>query len=318
MSKANEFIDQLRLPLIGSPMFIVSTPALVIAQCRAGVVGSFPALNARPQPALRDWLTEIRDALAADRQAGGQPAPYAVNQICHASNDRLMADMELCVEFEVPLVITSLQLNRQVVDAVHSYGGLVFHDVINVRHADKAIDAGVDGVIAVCTGAGGHAGRLSPFALCKEIRARFDGMVILAGAITSGADVAAARAMGADLAYMGTRFIATEEANAVDGYKQMIVDSAAKDVVYTSLFSGVHGNYLKGSVRNIGMDPDALPEADKTKMNFGSGGNTDAKAWVDIWSAGQGVGGIDSVPNVADLVDELEAEFNDARNRLAG
>ncbi|MEM1261538.1 MAG: nitronate monooxygenase family protein [Pseudomonadota bacterium] len=318
MTTANDFIRQLRLPLIGSPMFIVSTPALVIAQCQAGIVGSFPALNARPQAMLRDWLTEIRDTLAASKGAGHKPAPYAVNQICHGSNDRLMADMELCVEFEVPLIITSLQLNRDVVDAVHSYGGLVFHDVINVRHADKAIEAGVDGVIAVCAGAGGHAGRLSPFALCKEIRARFDGVVVLAGAITSGADVAAARAMGADLAYMGTRFIASEEANAVDGYKQMIVDSAASDVVYTSLFSGVQGNYLKGSVRNIGMDPEALPEADKTKMNFGSGGNTDAKAWVDIWSAGQGVGGIDSVPSVADLVDQLESEFDGARERLAG
>ncbi|MEO0580512.1 MAG: nitronate monooxygenase family protein, partial [Pseudomonadota bacterium] len=213
---------------------------------------------------------------------------------------------------------TSLQLSRDVVDAVHSYGGLVLHDVINVRHAQKAIDAGVDGIIAVCSGAGGHAGELSPFALTKEIRKRFDGIVVLAGAMSSGGDIAAARALGADLAYMGTRFIATAEANAVDGYKQMIVESAAEDVVYTSLFSGVRGNYLKGSVRNIGLDPDALPEADKSAMNFGSGGNTDAKAWVDIWSAGQGVGNIDAVLSVSDLVARLGLEFDEARARLAG
>lgn len=310
--------DRLRLPLIGSPMFIVSTPKLVIAQCRAGIIGAFPALNARPQPVLREWLTEIRAALAGAEAAGDKPAPYAVNQICHRSNDRLMADLELCVEFQVPIIITSLQLSRDVVDAVHSYGGLVLHDVINVRHAQKAIDAGVDGIIAVCSGAGGHAGELSPFALTKEIRKRFDGIVVLAGAMSSGGDIAAARALGADLAYMGTRFIATAEANAVDGYKQMIVESAAEDVVYTSLFSGVRGNYLKGSVRNIGLDPDALPEADKSAMNFGSGGNTDAKAWVDIWSAGQGVGNIDAVLSVSDLVARLGLEFDEARARLAG
>ena len=318
MSLPNALAERLRLPLIGSPMFIVSTPDLVIAQCRAGIIGSFPALNARPQALLRDWLERIRDELAQAETNGEAPAPYAVNQICHRSNDRLLDDLALCVEYRVPLIITSLQLSRDVVDAVHDYGGLVFHDVINVRHADKAIEAGVDGIIAVCAGAGGHAGELSPFALTKEIRARFDGTIVLAGAITSGADVLAARAMGADLAYMGTRFIATREANAVAGYKDMIVSSQADDIVYTSLFSGVRGNYLKGSVHNIGLDPEALPEADKSTMNFGSGGNTDAKAWVDIWSAGQGVGGIDDVPPVSALIDRLHDEYTAAQVRLAG
>ena len=308
--------ENLTLPLIGSPMFIVSGPELVIAQCRAGIIGSFPALNARPQAMLRDWLSQISEALAAADANGERPAPYAVNQICHGSNTRLRDDLEVCVEFKVPLIITSLQLNADVVDAVHSYGGYVFHDVTNIRHADKAIEAGVDGLIAVCTGAGGHAGRLSPFALTKELRERFDGTLILAGAMSTGADVLAARALGADLAYMGTRFIATEEAHAVAGYKEMIVDSAAEDVVYTSLFSGVHGNYLKGSVRNIGLDPNALPEADKSKMNFGSGGNTDAKAWVDIWSAGQGVGAIDDVPSVATLVERMREEYASASEQL--
>lgn len=308
--------ENLTLPLIGSPMFIVSGPELVIAQCRAGIIGSFPALNARPQAMLRDWLGQINEALAAADADGERPAPYAVNQICHGSNTRLGDDLEVCVEFKVPLIITSLQLNADVVDAVHSYGGYVFHDVTNIRHADKAIEAGVDGLIAVCTGAGGHAGRLSPFALTKELRERFDGTLILAGAMSTGADVLAARALGADLAYMGTRFIATEEAHAVAGYKEMIVDSAAEDVVYTSLFSGVHGNYLKGSVRNIGLDPNALPEADKSKMNFGSGGNTDAKAWVDIWSAGQGVGAIDDVPSVATLVERMREEYASASEQL--
>ena len=308
--------ENLTLPLIGSPMFIVSGPELVIAQCRAGIIGSFPALNARPQAMLRDWLSQINEALAAADADGERPAPYAVNQICHGSNTRLRDDLEVCVEFKVPLIITSLQLNADVVDAVHSYGGYVFHDVTNIRHADKAIEAGVDGLIAVCTGAGGHAGRLSPFALTKELRERFDGTLILAGAMSTGGDVLAARALGADLAYMGTRFIATEEAHAVAGYKEMIVDSAAEDVVYTSLFSGVHGNYLKGSVRNIGLDPNALPEADKSKMNFGSGGNTDAKAWVDIWSAGQGVGAIDDVPSVATLVERMREEYASASEQL--
>ena len=317
MSLPKILAERLRLPLIGSPMFIVSTPDLVIAQCRAGIVGAFPALNARPQPVLREWLQRIQGELAEAEAAGERPAPFAVNQICHRSNDRLMDDLALCVEFEVPIIITSLQLSRDVVDAVHDYGGLVFHDVINVRHADKAIEAGVDGIIAVCAGAGGHAGQLSPFALTREIRERFDGTIVLAGALTCGADILAARILGADLAYMGTRFIATQEANAVDGYKDMIVASHAGDVVYTSLFSGVHGNYLKGSVRNVGLDPDALPNADKSTMNFGSGGNTEAKAWVDIWSAGQGVGGIDDVPDVAALVARLAAEYADARSAAA-
>lgn len=309
---------RLRLPLIGAPMFIVSHPALVIEQCKAGIVGSFPALNARPQETLDDWLRQIRDALGAYAEAHpDEPvAPFAVNQICHRSNPRLHADLEACVRHEVPIVITSLYPPSEVVDAVHAYGGLVFHDVINVRHARKAIAQGVDGIIAVCAGAGGHAGTLSPFALVREIRREFDGAIILSGCMTSGADILAAQAMGADLAYIGTRFIATEEANAVPGYKSMLVDCAAADVVYTSLFSGVPGNYLKPSVSAAGYDPDKLPEGDKATMDFGKAEKDGPKAWRDIWSAGQGVGGVEDVLPTRELVLRMQREYDEARERL--
>jgi nitronate monooxygenase len=312
--------NRLRLPIIGAPMFIVSTPQLVIAQCKAGIVGSFPALNARPASRLDDWLAEITAELAdyARANPGRKVAPFAVNQIVHASNDRLEHDVMMCVKHRVPIVITSLRPPAEVVAAVHGYGGVVFHDVINVRHAQKAAGQGVDGIIAVCNGAGGHAGVLSPFALVKEIRAIFDGTIILSGAMSTGADVLAARALGADLAYLGTRFIATLEANASAAYKQMLISSKAEDIVYTSLFSGISGNYLKGSVAQTGLDPDALPEADKAKMNFGSGGNTDLKAWKDIWSAGQSVSGIESVDSVDALVARMEREYRAALADLNG
>ena len=306
--------DSLRIPVIGAPMFIVSGPELVLAQCKAGIVGSFPALNARPPEMLDEWLTRIQSELSEYKAANpGVPvAPFAVNQICHASNDRLMRDMEACVRHKVPIIITSLRPPSEVVDAVHSYGGLVFHDIINLRHARKAIQQGVDGIIAVCAGAGGHAGTLSPFALVKEIREEFDGTIILSGAMSKGSDVLAARAIGADLAYIGTRFIATTEANAVEPYKQMIVDSAASDIVYTSLFTGVHGSYLRGSIVNSGMDPDNLPDGDKYKMNFASG-SSKAKAWKDIWGAGQGVGTMHDIVPVRDLVLRMEKEYQEAR-----
>jgi nitronate monooxygenase len=309
---------RLRLPIIGAPMFIVSTPTLVLAQCKAGVVGSFPALNARPASQLDQWLSRITEELAAHAQANPQAkvAPFAVNQIVHASNDRLEHDVRCCVKHRVPIVITSLRPPAEVVSAVHSYGGLVFHDVINLRHAEKAAAQGVDGIIAVCAGAGGHAGRLSPFALVKQIREIYSGTIILAGAMSTGADVLAAQALGADLAYLGTRFIATAEANASDAYKQMLVDSRAEDIVYTSLFSGIPGNYLRGSVVNMGMDPDKLPEADKTTMNFGSSGNTQLKAWKDIWSAGQSVSGIHEVETVQALVDRMANEYAAVRVHL--
>ncbi len=310
---------KLRIPLIGAPMFIVSGPELVIAQCKAGIVGSFPALNARPQAVLDDWLKQITDELGQYREAHPeQPvAPYAVNQIVHASNPRLFDDVETCIKHEVPIIITSLRPPEDVVTAVHSYGGLVFHDVISLRHARKAIEQGVDGIIAVCAGAGGHAGSLSPFALVKEIRREFDGAVILSGCITQGSDIVAALALGADLAYSGTRFIATEEARAVPPYKQMIVDSNAADIVYTSLFSGVHGSYLKGSVANAGMDPDDLPEGDKKNMDFSRGTDTEAKAWKDIWSAGQGVGTIDEVLPASELIRRMEQEYRDTLGALS-
>src|SRR5271155_5024750 len=307
--------DCLRLPVIGAPQFIVSTPRLVLAQCKAGIVGAFPALNARPVSQLNDWLAEISEELKASKLANPQVrvAPYAVNQIVHSSNNRLEEDVALCVKHQVPIIITSLRPPAEVVAAVHSYGGIVFHDVINLRHAEKAAVQGVDGIIAVCAGAGGHAGLLSPFALVKQIREVYAGAIILSGAMSSGADVLAARALGADLAYLGTRFIATEEGNAPPEYKQMLVDSAAEDIVYTSLFSGVNGNYLRGSVARAGLDPDHLPEADKTKMNFGTGGNTAAKAWRDIWSAGQSVSGIHEVEGVGALVARMEGEYAAAR-----
>jgi nitronate monooxygenase len=309
----------LRLPVIGAPMFIVSTPKLVLAQCKAGVVGSFPALNARPAAQLGDWLSEITETLDACRRADASAriAPFAVNQIVHASNARLEHDVRLCVEHRVPIVITSLRPPAEVVQAVHSYGGLVFHDVINRRHAEKAAAQGVDGIIAVCAGAGGHAGVLSPFALVKQIREVYPGTIILSGAMSTGADVLAAQALGADLAYLGTRFIATEEANASEAYKAMLIDASAEDIVYTSLFSGVAGNYLRASVVKTGLDPDKLPEADKTKMNFGTEGSAELKAWRDIWSAGQSVSGIREVLSVQALVDRMADEYEAVRNRLA-
>ena len=313
-----ELDGKLRLPLIGAPMFIVSNPALVVAQCKAGIIGSFPALNARPQRALDDWLTEIKASLLefAENNPQQPVAPFAVNQIAHQSNARLADDMETCVRHKVPIVITSLYPPAEIVQAVHSYGGLVFHDVINMRHARKAIQQGVDGIIAVCAGAGGHAGMASPFALLKEIRREFDGVVILSGSMTSGADILAAQAMGADLAYIGTRFIATEEANATPEYKEMIVASAADDIVYSSLFTGVHGSYLKGSIVNAGLDPDHLPEGDKATMDFAKASKSDAKAWRDIWGAGQGVGNIEDIPSTRELVLRMEQEYNTARDRL--
>ena len=308
----------LRIPVIGAPMFIVSGPELVIEQCKAGIVGSFPALNARPQEMLDEWLARIKEELDAYAQENPdkQVAPYAVNQIVHMSNDRLMADMETCVKHEVPIIITSLRPPAEIVDAVHGYGGVVFHDVINLRHATKAMEQGVDGIITVCAGAGGHAGTTSPFALVKEVREIFDGTIILSGSMSMGGDALAAQAMGADLAYIGTRFIATQEANAPAGYKEMIVESKSADIVYTSLFTGVHGSYLKGSIEAAGMDPDNLPEADKSTMDFGSGGGSKAKAWKDIWGAGQGVGTVHDIPSVGDLVDRMTAEYEDSRSRL--
>ena len=310
-------LSNLRLPIIGSPMFIVSTPDLVKAQCQAGIVGSFPALNARGDGALDAWLTDIETELAADRAAGGNPAPFAVNQIVHPSNARLAEDIAVCLKHQAPIFITSLQAPpKELVDGAHAYGGIVLHDVINARHAKKAIEAGVDGLILVAAGAGGHAGTLSPFALVGEIRAFYDGLIILSGSIANGSAVLAAQAMGADLAYMGTRFIATTEANASEAYKNGITEASASDVIYTNLFTGVHGNYLRQSIVAAGLDPDHLPEADKSKMNFGSGGNTAAKAWKDIWGVGQGVAVIDEILPTAQLVDQLEAEYRAALARL--
>ena len=306
--------DNLAIPVIGAPLFLVSGPELVIAQCKAGVVGSFPALNARPQHVLEEWLNRIKEELAqAKADNPNLPiAPFAVNQICHGSNDRLMGDMELCVKHEAPIIITSLRPPEEIVSAAHSYGGLVYHDVISVRHAKKAAEQGVDGLILVCAGAGGHAGTLSPFALVREVREFFDGTIILSGSISSGSAVASGLALGADLGYIGTRFIATEEANADQGYKDMLIESVADDIIYSSLFTGVHGNYLKGSVENAGLDPKNLPEADKSSMNFGSGGNTDAKAWKDIWGSGQGIGSIKDSPSVKTLVNQLTSEYKEA------
>jgi nitronate monooxygenase len=303
--------DTLRIPLIGAPMFIVSGPDLVIAQCKAGIVGSFPALNARPQSCLEEWIVRIEESLAtyAAENPDEKVAPFAVNQIVHASNERLQADLDVCVKHKVPIIITSLRPPAEVVQAVHSYGGLVFHDVISIRHARKAIEQGVDGIIAVSAGAGGHAGSLSPFVLVKEIRKDFDGAIILSGAMTSGGDILAAQAMGADLAYFGTRFIATEEANAIPEYKEMIVDSAAADVLYTPVFTGIHGSYLRGSIERAGLDPDALTQADTTEIDFSKRDKSDAKAWKDIWSAGQGVGNIDEILPARSLVLRLEDEY---------
>jgi nitronate monooxygenase len=309
--------SQMSLPVIAAPMFIVSNPDLVIAQSTSGIIGSFPALNARPAEKLDEWLERIEGALAAHRQAHPQAktAPFAVNQIIHQSNDRLDHDLDVCVRHKVPMIITSLRAPNDVVKKVHEYGGVVFHDVISIRHAQKALEAGVDGLILVCAGAGGHAGMLSPFALVREVRKFFSGPIALSGAITDGAGILAAEAIGADFAYIGTRFIATQEANAAESYKQAIVDSAAADIVYTPLFTGVHGNYLKASIRAAGLDPDNLPIADKTSMNFGSN-REKPKAWKEIWGAGQGVGNIQDIPPARELVARLCREYQAARERL--
>ncbi|WP_206954914.1 NAD(P)H-dependent flavin oxidoreductase [Trinickia acidisoli] len=310
-------LQNLTLPIVASPMFIVSYPELVLAQCKAGIVGSFPALNARPAELLDEWLTQMGEALAAHRAANpnARIGPIAVNQIVHQSNARLEHDVRVCVDHQVPIFITSLRAPaKEIIDAVHSYGGIVLHDVINLRHAQKALEAGVDGLILVAAGAGGHAGTTSPFALVGEVRRVFDGPIVLSGSIANGGSILAAQAMGADLAYMGTRFIATQEAHAVDDYKHAIVNASASDIVYTNLFTGVHGNYIRESIVNAGLDPDALPASDKTKMNFAG---DKAKAWKDIWGAGQGVGLMDDVPSVAELVGRLKREYDDARERLS-
>jgi nitronate monooxygenase len=316
MSRLPAALQSLRFPVIASPMFILSTPKLVIAQCKAGVVGSMPALNARPAEQLEEWLIEITEALAAhDRDHPDQPAaPFAINQIVHKSNDRLEHDMALCVKYKVPIIITSLGAREDVNQAAHSYGGVVLHDVINNSFAKKAIQKGADGLIAVAAGAGGHAGAKSPFALVQEIREWFDGPVALSGAIATGGAVLAAQAMGADFAYIGSAFIATEEARASDAYKQAVVDCTSDDVVLSNLFTGVHGNYLAPSIRNAGLDPDHLPESDPSAMNFGAGA---AKAWKDIWGCGQGIGAIKSVVPAAELVARLQREYAQAKQRLA-
>ena len=309
---------KLKIPVVGAPLFIVSGPELVISQCKAGVVGSFPALNARPQEVLDEWLTQIKEELDKHNQENpdSPAAPYAVNQICHASNDRLMQDMETCVKHEVPIIITSLRPPLEIVKAAHSYGGVVFYDVINVKHARKAAEQGVDGLILVRAGAGGHAGTHSPFALVREVKEWFDGTILLSGSISDGYSIASAIALGADLAYIGTRFIATEEANADQRYKDMLITSSASDIVYSSLFTGVHGNYLKPSIEKAGLDPENLPTADKSKMNFGSGGNTKSKAWKDIWGSGQGIGSIKNDPSVQELVNELTEQYEKAYGEM--
>src|ERR1700761_5127487 len=311
--------ERLRLPVIASPLFIISCPELVIAQCKAGIVGSFPALNARPASQLDEWLAQITQELAAyDRAHPDAPsAPFAVNQIVHRTNDRLEHDVEMATKYKAPIVITSLGAREDVNAAAHSYGGVVLHDVINDRFARKAVEKGADGLIPVAAGAGGHAGQLSPFALVQELRRWFDGPIALSGAIASGAAILGAQAMGADLAYIGSAFIATQEANAVQGYKDMIVASGGEDIVYTNLFTGVHGNYLRPSVKLAGMDPDNLPVADPSKMNFNSGGNQKSKAWRDIWGCGQGIGAVEQVLPVAELVARLAREYDAAREQLA-
>jgi nitronate monooxygenase len=311
--------DKLRLPAVGAPQFIIANPELVIAQCTGGIVGGFPALNARPQPVLDDWLHRIKDALAAwdETQPDTPAAPYAVNQIVHKTNARLEEDVAMCVKHKVPIVITSLGARPEVNEAIHSYGGIVLHDVINITFAKKALEKGADGLIAVSAGAGGHAGGLSPFALIHEIREFFDGPLLLSGAIATGKGILAAQAMGADLAYMGSAFIATTEANAPEAYKQMIVDSKAGDIVYTNLFTGVLGNYLRGSITAAGLDPDNLPESDPSKMDF-AGGSSKAKAWKEIWGAGQGVGAVHEIVPTAELIARLKREYDEAKRGLCG
>lgn len=317
MSISEKLNNRMQLPVIGAPMFIVSNPDLVVAQCTAGIIGSFPALNARPAEKLEEWIAQIESALEGAQRADphARIPPFAVNQIIHQSNDRLDHDLEVCMRRRVPIIITSLRAPHDVVKKVHEYGGAVFHDVIGIRHAEKALEAGVDGLVLVCAGAGGHAGMLSPFALVREVRRFFDGPIALSGAITDGAGVLAAQAIGADFAYIGTRFIATREARAAEAYKQMIVDSTAADIVYTPFFSGVHGNYLKKSIAAAGLDPDNLPAGDKSKMNFGSNRER-PKAWKDIWGAGQGVGNIDDVPPARELIARLRQEYVAARQCL--
>ena len=315
MSQLPAPLNQLPFPVIGSPLFIISNPKLVIAQCIAGVVGAMPSLNARPAELLEEWLIEITEALAAHNQAhpDAPAAPFAINQIVHKSNERLEHDMALCVKYKVPIIITSLGAREDINAAAHAYGGVVLHDVINNKHAHKAIEKGADGLIAVAAGAGGHAGVKSPFALIQEIRQWFDGPVALSGAISTGAAVLAAQAMGADFAYIGSAFIATEEARAAEAYKQAIVDSNSDDIVYSNLFTGVHGNYLAPSIRNAGMDPDHLPESDPSKMNF-AGDKT--KAWKDIWGCGQGIGAVTKVQTAGDYIAQLKREYQAARERL--
>tara|TARA_R110002110_G_scaffold406421_1_gene626465 strand:+ start:297682 stop:298647 length:966 start_codon:yes stop_codon:yes gene_type:complete len=318
MSLPESLHGRLTLPAVAAPMFIVSNPDLVIAQCKAGIVGSFPALNARPAAELEVWLQRITSELDAYNAANPDKpaAPFAVNQIVHGSNDRLQHDLEMCVKYKVPIVITSLGAKEFVNEAVHSYGGIVLHDVISNRFARKAIEKGADGLIAVAAGAGGHAGTISPFALVQEIREWFDGPLLLSGSIANGAAVLGAVSMGADLAYIGSAFIATTEANAEQAYKQAIVDSAAADIIYSNLFTGVHGNYLRPSIEAAGLDPDNLPESDPTQMNFGSGGDSDSKAWKDIWGCGQGIGAVKDVLPTSELVARLKREYDTALSRV--
>jgi nitronate monooxygenase len=315
MSKLPAVFQQLKFPVIASPLFIISNPKLVIAQCKAGVVGSMPALNARPAEQLEEWLIEITEALEAHNRAHPDKpaAPYAINQIVHKSNDRLEHDMAMCVKYKVPIIITSLGAREDVNAAAHSYGGIVLHDIINNKFAKKAIEKGADGLVAVAAGAGGHAGVKSPFALIQEIREWFDGPIALSGAIANGGAVLSAQAMGADFAYIGSAFIATEEARAAEEYKQAIVEASSDDIIYSNLFTGVHGNYLAPSIRNAGLDPENLPESDASKMNFGGDAK---KAWKDIWGCGQGIGAVKAVLPTADLVARLQREYEEARARL--
>lgn len=318
-SRLPAVLRELTLPVIGAPMFIASGPALVLAQCKAGIVGAFPALNARPAELLDKWLTDIQVELAAHKVAHPDVivGPIAVNQIVHQSNERLAHDVEVCVRHRVPIIISSLRAPpREMLDAIHGYGGIVLHDVISIRHAQKALEAGVDGLILVAAGAGGHAGTLSPFALVGEVRKFYDGPLALSGAIASGDAILAAQAMGADLAYIGSRWLATPESNVPDAYREGLLAAAAADIVYSNLFTGVHGNYLRQSIVNAGFDPDNLPTADKSKLDFGSGGNASAKAWRDIWGAGQGVGLLDRVESVADIVARFRKEYEAAKMRL--
>lgn len=319
MSIPKTLQNKLYLPIISAPMFIISGPELVIAECKAGIVGSFPALNARPQSLLGEWLTTIKTEL--DQYQVDNPnaivAPYAVNLIVHKSNDRLEDDVNTCIEYKVPVIITSLRaLDAKLVERIHAYGGIIFHDVINVRHAEKAIEAGVDGLVLVCAGAGGHAGTLSPFALVSEIKKIFDGPIALSGSIANGASILSAQALGADFAYIGTRFIATKEANADQEYKNMLVEHSAKDIVYSSLFTGINGNYLKPSISNAGLDPENLAAGDKNQMKFGSSGGSKSKAWKDIWGAGQGLGSIADITDVSTIVERFKTEYDLALCRL--